>query len=75
MHTYCISPLSLWNATASGQSAPAIIEGLERFAKYPIPGNVRVNIGEAINRYDRVKLIKRDNQLLMTSEDAPLLSH
>ncbi len=73
MHTYRISPLSLWNAAASGLSAPAIIDGLERFAKYPIPGNVRVDIAEAITRYGRVKLIKRDNQLLMISEDAPLL--
>ncbi|MFO7631506.1 MAG: DEAD/DEAH box helicase [Caldilinea sp.] len=73
IHTYRISPLSLWNAAASGLSAPAIIGGLERFAKYPIPGNVRVDITEAITRYGRVKLIKRDNQLLMTSEDASLL--
>jgi DNA excision repair protein ERCC-3 len=73
IHTYRISPLSLWNAAAAGLSAPTIIDGLERFAKYPIPGNVRVDITEAIARYGRVKLIKRDAQLVMISEDASLL--
>ena len=73
VHTYRISPLSLWNAAAAGLSAAAILDGLERFAKYPLPGNVRVDIAEAIARYGRVKLIKRDEQLLMISDDAPLL--
>ncbi len=73
VHTYRISPLSLWNAAAAGLSATAILDGLERFAKYPLPGNVRVDIAEAIARYGRVKLIKREQQLLMISDDAPLL--
>lgn len=73
IHTYRISPLSLWNAAAAGLNAEAILEGLERYAKYPIPANVRAEIVESIGRYGRVKLIQRDHQLLMTSTDALLL--
>jgi DNA excision repair protein ERCC-3 len=30
VHTYRITPLSLWNAAAAGLSAQAIVEGLEQ---------------------------------------------
>lgn len=74
IHTYRISPLSLWNAAASGMSADAILDGLDRFAKYPVPGNVRVDVSDYISRYGRVKLIKRDGQLLLISEDVALIT-
>ncbi len=74
IHSYRISPLSLWNAAASGMSADAILEGLERFSKYPVPGNVRVDIRDSISRYGRVKIIKRNGELLLTSEDTLLMT-
>ena len=55
IHTYRITPLSLWNAASTGQTAKAILEGLERFSKYPLPGNVRVDIEDYVSRYGRVK--------------------
>ncbi|MFN8496307.1 MAG: DNA repair helicase XPB [Anaerolineae bacterium] len=73
IHSYRISPLSLWNAAAAGLTANAILDGLDRFAKYPVPGNVRVDIADYISRYGRVKIIRRDGHLLLTSEDAPLI--
>jgi hypothetical protein len=44
IHTYRITPLSLWNAASAGLSAQAILQGLERYSKYPLPGNVQVDI-------------------------------
>ncbi|MFN8484463.1 MAG: DNA repair helicase XPB [Anaerolineae bacterium] len=73
IHSYRISPLSLWNAAAAGLTADAILDGLDRFAKYPVPGNVRVDIADYVSRYGRVKIIRRDGQLLLTSEDALLI--
>ena len=35
MHTYSITPLSLWNAAALGMTAEQVIERLSRFSKYP----------------------------------------
>lgn len=73
VHTYRISPLSLWNAASSGVKADSIVEGLTRYSKYPLPGNVEVDIREYIGRYGRVRLIRRENDLLLTSEDIPLI--
>jgi DNA excision repair protein ERCC-3 len=74
VHTYRITPLSLWNAASAGLSAETILEGLERYSKYPVPGNVRVDIADYISRYGRVKLIRRDGELLLVSDDAALIT-
>src|SRR5512136_1559708 len=74
VHTYRITPLSLWNAASAGLTADAILDGLERYSKYPLPGNVRVDIADAISRYGRVKMVRRDNQLLLVSDDVPLVA-
>jgi DNA excision repair protein ERCC-3 len=74
IHTYRISPLSLWNAAAAGLSADTILGGLDQFAKYPVPANVRVDIGDYISRYGRVKLVKREGDLYLVSDDAALIA-
>src|SRR5579875_2452998 len=56
IHTYRLSPLSLWNAAAAGMSAEAMIESLSNFSKFPIPANVPVDIRELVSRYGRVRL-------------------
>ena len=73
IHTYRITPLSLWNAAASGLAGEAIVGALERYSKYDLPGNVRVDIYDYILRYGRVKLIMRDGALLLVSDDALLI--
>ncbi|MCP5101588.1 MAG: DEAD/DEAH box helicase [Chloroflexi bacterium] len=73
IHTYRISPLSLWNAASTGLAADAIIDGLTQYSKYPLPGNVAVDIREYIGRYGRVKLIRREHHLLLISDDMPLI--
>ena len=65
IHTYRLTALSLWNAAAAGLDAPKILDDLTRFAKYPLPDNVRADIVEAISRYGRVKLVLEDNKLLL----------
>ncbi len=73
IHTYRISPLSLWNAASAGLAAEAIVAGLAQYSKYPLPGNVEVDIREYIGRYGRIRLTRRDNDLLLTSDDIPLI--
>ncbi len=74
IHTYRITPLSLWNAAAAGMQAGEILAGLEALAKYPLPGNVVRDIQEYIARYGRVKLVREDDQLVLTSEDRALIA-
>src|SRR5512136_3085778 len=61
IHTYRITPLSLWNAAAAGLTSASIVADLEKYSKYPLPDNVRVDIADAISRYGRVKLMRQDN--------------
>src|SRR5262245_57322652 len=56
VHTYRVSPLSLWNAASAGMGAAEILKGLEQHAKYDIPQNVRAEIREQIARFGRVKM-------------------
>jgi DNA excision repair protein ERCC-3 len=73
IHTYRITPLSLWNAAASGLTAEAIVHALEEYSKYDLPGNVRVDIYDYISRYGRVKMIMLDGALLLVSDDQLLI--
>jgi DNA excision repair protein ERCC-3 len=74
IHTYRITPLSLWNAAAAGMTAEAILEALQRYSKYPVPDNVRVDIVEYISRYGRVRLTREDSHLFLESDDAALMA-
>ncbi len=74
IHTYRLSPLSLWNAAAGGMSAQAIIELLTLFSKYDIPSNIIFDIREYISRYGRIKLIRDGDALLLTSSDVALIA-
>ncbi len=73
-HTYRISPLSLWNAAAAGLTAADILAALDRFTKYPVPANIEFEVQDFVARYGRLKLERRDGQLVLVSQDAPLLA-
>ncbi len=74
IHTYRLSPLSLWNAAAGGMSAQEILELLTHYSKYDIPSNIAVDIREYISRYGRIKLMREGDALLLTSSDAALMA-
>ncbi len=74
IHTYRLSPLSLWNAAAGGMDAQTIIDQLNIYSKYSIPQNVVADIREYIGRYGRVKLMREGDALLLVSNDAALMA-
>jgi DNA excision repair protein ERCC-3 len=74
IHTYRLSPLSLWNAAAGGMSAQTIIEQLTFYSKYQLPSNVVTEIQNTIGRYGRVKLIRDGERLLLQSQDSALIA-
>ena len=75
LHTYRVSPLSLWNAGAAKISAEEILESLEKYSKYPIPKNISSEIKQQISRYGKVKLIKDDEgNLFISSSEVSLLN-
>jgi DNA excision repair protein ERCC-3 len=74
IHTYRLSPLSLWNAAAGGMNADMVLELLTQYSKYSIPTNIVVDIREYMSRYGRIKLIREGDALLLTSNDAALMA-
>lgn len=57
LHKYSITPVSLWNAASSGNSADIIIDKLRSYSKFDVPDEVRNQIGETISRYGLVKIV------------------
>ncbi len=73
IHTYRITPLSLWNAAAAGVGAEHITEALGRYSKFPVPGNITTDIKDYISRYGRIKMLYEDGNLVLKSDDKLLL--
>ena len=74
IHTYRITPLSLWNAAASGLRVKQIIENLELYSKYEIPDTVYTTINEQMKRYGLLKLIMVNDDLVLLSTDPILIN-
>jgi DNA excision repair protein ERCC-3 len=58
IHTYKVTPLSLWNAAALGMPFKDILEGFEAFSRYNIPSNVIVDMREWYETYGKLVLQK-----------------
>ena len=56
LHTYRITPLSLWNAACSGMTKDDIVDRLRSLTKFDIPPDVLQNVSDTIERYGLVKL-------------------
>jgi DNA excision repair protein ERCC-3 len=74
VHTYRVTPLSLWNAAASGMTAEQICEALLKYAKYPIPESVLIRVREQTSRYGRLKLVKENGSLILSGPDRPTMA-
>jgi DNA excision repair protein ERCC-3 len=73
VHTYRITPLSIWNACSAGVGADWIVESLREYAKYPVPENVVTQVGEYASRYGRLRLVRGQAALLLEASDEELL--
>ena len=63
VHTWRLTPLSLWNAAAAGHSADSVVEVLQRWAKFPVPESIPVSVREKMERYGALTLV-RDGEWL-----------
>lgn len=74
VHTYRITKLGLWNARAAGHTAVEIAATLERFAKFPVPTSVSVDLEETMNRFGRVTIERNaDGDLVLSSAEPAIL--
>ena len=73
IHTYRVTPLSIWNACAVGETAETIVSTLRRLSKYALPGHVGASVRDFAARYGCLKLTRRDgDSLLLSARDRPL---
>ncbi|MFT4622362.1 MAG: DNA excision repair protein ERCC-3 [Myxococcota bacterium] len=56
LHTYRITPLSLWNAASAGMGRDEVVETLRGLSKFDIPEAVEGQIDDTISRYGLVQL-------------------
>jgi DNA excision repair protein ERCC-3 len=69
VHTYRLTPLSIWNARSAGLTGAEMIAALREHAKYPVPDNVVTEVSELAERYGRVVLTKEGGALVCTCLD------
>ncbi len=60
LHTYRITPVSIWNAAALGLSAERIAQTLDEFSCVPVPPRVIADIREWIARYGLLRIERRE---------------
>jgi DNA excision repair protein ERCC-3 len=69
IHTYRLTPLSIWNACASGLAARQMVAALNEHARYAVPRNVEPEILELAARYGRVVITRDGDWLRCTCSD------
>ena len=74
IHSYSITPLSLWNAAALGMTAGEVVKRLDRYSKYPLPPNVAEDIVELMGRFGSITLETAPEGLVLRSDNADLLA-
>jgi len=72
IHTYRISPLSIWNARAAGLTIDAMLSALHDHAKYPMPEAVAQEIAALGQRYGLTTIDREGEYLQLKTADVPL---
>jgi DNA excision repair protein ERCC-3 len=60
VHTYKITPLSLWNAAAAGLGAREVVSRLHAHSRYPVMDSLVARITDVMSRYGRIRLLPHD---------------
>jgi len=77
VHTYRLTPLSIWNARAAGLAADEMVAALHEHSRYPVPENVDQTVLDLAGRFGRVVITRENGMLQCTCGDeviAELLS-
>ncbi len=71
LHSYRITPISIWNAAALGLTAAQIQETLEDLACVPVPRNVLEEIRGWMARYGLLRIERRESGGFELASDDP----
>jgi DNA excision repair protein ERCC-3 len=56
VHTYRLTDLGLWNASAAGHDAEQVVDALLRWSRYPVPQALLIDVAERMARFGRLVL-------------------
>ncbi|WP_309479253.1 DNA repair helicase XPB [Brevibacillus agri] len=74
IHTYRMTPLSLWNAAASGMQPHEVTGILGAYSKYGVPPTIVKEIDETMRKYGLIRLERRGDDLVLHSDDPLVLT-
>ena len=57
LHTYQVTPLSLWNAASAGFSSDMAIETLKKYSRSDVPQSVEVWVKDTAERFGKLRLV------------------
>jgi len=69
LHTYRITPLSVWNAASSGMSAEEMTDCLLAYSRYDVPGSLLDRIQQLTSRYGRAWLMPWSDGIVLATDD------
>jgi len=75
VHTYKMTPISLWNAASAGVTSTDILTTLEKYSKYPISQTVITRLTQISDRYGKVRIRKENNELFLETDDQFIMAH
>ncbi len=64
IHTYRLTPLSIWNMSAAGVGVDFVLSELTKLSRYPIPRNVSTGLKDYATRYGLLRLNKTNEGLI-----------
>lgn len=73
LHTYRLTPLSLWNASSAGFGPEDAVAVLEKYARYDVPQSVVMWIKEIASRFGKIRLIPGPVNLVPIKENSDKL--
>lgn len=74
IHTYRITPLSLWNARAAGMQYEEMATALSSYSKFEVPQSLLHDIRDLVSRYGRLKLVREGEKLVLVSDEKALIA-
>jgi len=74
IHTYRLSPISLWNAASLGFTSEEVIHDLVQYSKYKLPKNIIFEITDIMGRYGKLKLTSEGSMLKLESTEKLIIT-
>jgi DNA excision repair protein ERCC-3 len=72
-HTYKLTPITLWNAAASGWTPCEVLRRLAELSRNALPGTVEEEVRTTMGSYGQVQFVQDQGSLIMTADTKELM--